>query len=212
MAIPANSTFEYEVVLESAGPTEAWIRSEWGEGPGYTGSVKSLRAAGGIVPLLTASPELRLTGGRLELSVVETLPIKIFRMKPLSRRRWFSVHSGDLHEIANAGDLMTLTYDLRGAFGLSLEREGELLVAFGTPAPRGDRARAIVERMYAAAIAPGASTNVGRHTARLWFKTAEGGEPASRPFYSLHLTDAIDPAMASFIAGALSSSPDHGTA
>ena len=60
MAVPANSTFEYEVVLESAGPSESWIRSEWGEGPGYTGMVKSLRAAGGIVPLLGASPELRL--------------------------------------------------------------------------------------------------------------------------------------------------------
>lgn len=211
MAIPANGTFEYEVVLEAAGPSEPWVRTEWGAGPGYTGLVRNLRAPGATAPLLGASPELRLSGGRLELSVVETLPMKIFRMKPLSRRRWFAVHSGDLHEIANAGDLMTLTCDARGAFGLSLEREGELLVAFGAPAPRGDRARAIVERMYASALAPGAAATIGRHEARLWFKTGDA-PPGSRPFYSLHLADAIDPAVASFIAGALAASPDHGTA
>lgn len=211
MAIPANGTFEYEVVLAAADPAETWVRTEWGDGPGYTGTVKSLHATGAQAPLLGASPELRLSGGRLELSVVETLPIKIFRMKPLSRRRWFSVHSGDLHEIANAGDLMTLTMDEKGAFGLALEREGELLVAFGAPAPRGDRARAIVERMYAATIAPGAPVTIGRHEARLWFKTSEA-PPGSRAFYSLHLADAIDPAMASFIAGALAAAPDHGTA
>lgn len=211
MDIPAKGVFEYEVVLESAGASEPWVRTQWGDGPGYTGSVKNLLRAGGPAPLLGASPEIRLIGGRLELSVVETLPIKIFRMKPLSRRRWFSVHSGDLHEIANAGDLLTLTYDMRGAFGLALEREGELLLAFGAPAPRGDRAKAIVERMYAAALAPGAAAQIGRHEARLWFQTSEG-PPGSRPFYSLHLADAIDPAMASFIAGALAAAPDHGTA
>jgi hypothetical protein len=209
MAIPATGTFEYEVVLEPADPKETWTHSVWGN-EGYSGSVKNLRKKGDPVPLLGESPELRLSGGRLELSVVETLPTRVFRMKPLSRRRWFAVHAGNLHEIANAGDLVTLTYDMRGAFGVSLEREGELLVAFGAPAPRGDRAAAIVKRMYEEATAAGKAVALGRHEARVWFRSPEG-DPGSWPFYSLHLSDAIESATASFIAGALSAAPDRGT-
>lgn len=209
MAIPPSGAFEYDVVLETADHAEPWVTSPWGVGPGYTGSVRNL-AEKGTPTLLGASPELRLTGGRLELSIVETLPIRVFRMKPLSRRRWFAVQSGNLHEISNAGDLLTLTWDARGAFGISLEREGELLVAFGSPAPRGDRAKAIVGRMYAEPLEPGRAATIGQHEARLWFRTSDA-PPGSRPFYSLHLTDAIDPATAAFIAGALAAPPDHGT-
>lgn len=208
MATPAG-TFEYDVVLETADHSEPWVKSAWGVGPGFTGSVRNIGPAGSAM-LLGGSPELRLTGGRLELSVVETLPIRVFRMKPLSRRRWFGVQSGNLHEMANAGDLLTLNYDARGAFGVSLEREGELLMAFGAPAPRGDRAKAIVGRMYGEALEPGRAVTLGRHEARLWYRTADA-PPGSRPFYSLHLADAIDLATAAFIAGALAAAPDHGT-
>jgi hypothetical protein len=209
VVIPPSGAFEYDVVLETADPSEPWVTSPWGIGPGFTGQVRNL-APKGVATLLGASPVLRLTGGRLELSVVETLPIRVFRMKPLSRRRWFAVQSGNLHEITNAGDLLTLTWDARGSFGISLEREGELLVAFGSPAPRGDRAKAIVGRMNAEALEPGKPLAIGQHEARLWFRTSEA-PPGSRPFYSLHLRDAIDPATAAFIAGAIAAPPDHGT-